>query len=113
MNDILIWLAATGAFLGFAKDAYDIGKGNSDLPKRSCGIKVHMPLAVLLVTSKMVINGFIGVSLGWVALKYLGLPVEGAMVIAGIAGGQGDKLYSMLMDKMYNKADKASDGDML
>lgn len=113
MNDILIWLAATGAILGFAKDAYDIGTGRADLPKRACGDKIHLPLAVVLTVSKMAINGFIGVSLGWIALKYMNLPVEGAMVVAGVAGGQGYKLYALLMDKLYNRTDKVSDGDLL
>lgn len=112
MNDLVIWLVVAGSALGFAKDAYDIGSGKANLPMRACGEKVHVPMTIILVASKFIINGFIGGSLGWVTLHYGG-STGLAVIIAGIAGGQGDKLYALLVDKLYNKVDKASDGDVL
>lgn len=113
MNDILIWLAIVGASLGIAQDAHNIASGKDDLPKKSCGVETHWPRAITMMIAKTVINGFVGFAIGWVALQYLTLPPLGAVIIAGIAGGQGNKLFTMIMDKFYVKADKATDGDFL
>lgn len=108
MNDIILWLGAVGAALGFARNALDVVTGREELPKKSCG-NISWYRTMVLFMSKIVINAFIGFSIGYIAIEYFHLATTGAVIAAGVAGGQGDKLFEILVNALHSKAEKTGD----
>lgn len=116
--NVLILFALFSALLGLAQDLHNISSKKEELPKRKCGERTHWGFVSLLFLSKLIINGFVGLVLGWVALYVFNIPVLGAIAVAGIAGGQGNVFYSILVTKLHDYITKKNDssnkpGDLL
>ena len=109
MNDVFLWLGAVGASLGLVKNTLEVATGKEELPKKSCGIRVSWSKTLVMFFSKMIINAFIGFSIGYIVIEYFHLSVTGAIIAAGIAGGQGEKLFEILVGVLHKKSEEVGD----